>query len=143
LPGKWVRRAYGARIGVLSSLVGVGGGQQPSLFTTVEGPPIHQAASTTPGLGVLIPIPGALGYTYAGWPRAADFPEVAVIQPPLALGFVSLIGVLLISPTSVLTAPLGERLAHALPKRKLEIAFGCFLLFISGRFLFDQISTYL
>ncbi|MBI1620853.1 sulfite exporter TauE/SafE family protein [Aquamicrobium zhengzhouense] len=143
LPGKWVMRAYGALIGVLSSLMGIGGGQLSSLFMTFYGRPIHQAVSTSSGLGVLISIPGALGYIYAGWPRAADFPEVAVIQPPLALGFVSLIGVLLISPTSVLTAPLGVRLAHALPKRKLEIAFGCFLLFVSGRFLFDQISTYL
>ncbi|TWG60993.1 sulfite exporter TauE/SafE family protein [Aminobacter sp. J44] len=142
MPGKLVMRLYGVLIGVLSSLMGIGGGQLSSLFMTFYGRPIHQAVSTSSGLGVLISIPGALGYILAGWPRAAEFPNVAMIQPPFALGFVSLVGVLLITPTSVMTAPIGVKIAHALPKRKLEVAFGCFLLLVSARFLFEQIAGY-
>jgi uncharacterized membrane protein YfcA len=45
------------------------------------------------------------------------------------------IGVALIAPLSSWVAPLGARLAHRLPKRKLEIAFGLFLLLVASRFL--------
>ncbi|CAH1671401.1 MULTISPECIES: sulfite exporter TauE/SafE family protein [unclassified Chelatococcus] len=135
MPRKAIMTLYGWLIGVLSSLMGIGGGQLSNLFMTFYGRPIHQAVATSSGLGVLISIPGTLGYIYAGWPRAAEFPLVAALQPPLALGYVSLVGLILFIPTSVLTAPLGVRLAHAMPKRKLEIAFGVFLLLVSGRFL--------
>ncbi|CAH1652100.1 sulfite exporter TauE/SafE family protein [Chelatococcus asaccharovorans] len=135
MPRKAVMTVYGWLIGVLSSLMGIGGGQLSNLFMTFYGRPIHQAVATSSGLGVLISIPGTLGYIYAGWPRAAEFPQVAALQPPLALGYVSLVGLILFIPTSVLTAPLGVRLAHAMPKRRLEIAFGLFLLLVSARFL--------
>jgi hypothetical protein len=42
-------------------------------------------------LAVLISIPGAIGYVYAGWPAAMRFPDVAALQVPFALGYVSLI----------------------------------------------------
>lgn len=139
MPSTGIMRVYGVLIGLLSALMGIGGGQLSSLFMTFYGRPIHQAVATSSGLGVLISIPGALSYIYAGWPRAAEFPNVAIIQPPLALGYVSLIGMLLFIPTSVITAPVGVRLAHAMPKRRLEMAFGFFLLFVAGRFLIDLI----
>lgn len=137
MPGKLIMNIYGWIIGVLSSLMGIGGGQLSNLFMTFYGRPIHQAVATSSGLGVLISIPGALGYIYAGWPRAAEYPDVAALQFPLSLGYVSLVGLILFVPTSVLTAPLGARLAHSLSKRKLEVAFGIFLLLISVRFLFS------
>ena len=96
-------------IGVLSALMGIGGGQLSNLFMTFYGRPIHQAVATSSGLGVLISIPGALGYIYAGWPRAAEYPDVAALQLPLALGYVSLIGFILFVPTSIWTAPIGAR----------------------------------
>jgi uncharacterized membrane protein YfcA len=55
--------------------------------------------------------------------------------PPLSIGFVSAIGVALIAPISSFVAPFGARLAHRLPKRRLEIAFGVFLLIVSIRFI--------
>nr|PZN38872.1 MAG: hypothetical protein DIU59_14120 [Pseudomonadota bacterium] len=128
VPGKLVMRIYGILIGVLSSLMGIGGGQLSSLFMTFYGRPIHQAVATSSGLGVLISIPGAIGYVYAGWPRAAEYPDVAALQFPMALGYVSLIGFALFVPTSIYTAPIGARLAHSLSKRRLEVPFGLFLL---------------
>jgi uncharacterized protein len=55
--------------------------------------------------------------------------------PPLSVGFVSLIGFALMAPISSFTASYGARLAHWLPKRKLEIAFGVFLLLVGVRFI--------
>lgn len=140
VPGRLVMRIYGILIGVLSSLMGIGGGQLSSLFMTFYGRPIHQAVATSSGLGVLISIPGAIGYVYAGWPRAAEYPDVAALQFPMALGYVSLIGFALFVPTSIYTAPIGARLAHSLSKRRLEVAFGLFLLAVCARFAWSLLT---
>ena len=130
-----VMRVIGFAVGLVSTLMGIGGGLFANLVMTFYGRPIHQAVATSAGLAVIISIPGAIGYIYAGWPVAALYPEVTLLQWPLALGYVSLIGAILVMPTTLLTAPLGVRVAHALSKRRLEIAFGCFLLLVGGRFL--------
>jgi uncharacterized membrane protein YfcA len=56
-------------------------------------------------------------------------------MPPLSIGFVSLIGFVFMAPVSSYTASYGVRLAHWLPRRKLEIAFGILLVFVALRFL--------
>lgn len=135
-------RAYGFFIGLLSTLMGIGGGLFSNLLMTFYGRPIHQAIGTSAGLAVLISIPGALGYIYAGWPAAARFPDVAALQLPFAVGYISLIGALLVMPTSLLVAPLGVRVAHFMTKRKLEIAFGIYLLVVSSRFVVSLATGY-
>ena len=117
----------------LSALMGIGGGQLATMFMTFYGRTIHQAVATSSGVGVLISIPGAIGFVLAGWDKP--------FLPPLSLGFVSLIGVAAFAPVSVLTAPLGVRLAHALTKRKLEMAFGIFLLLVSVRLLASMLGS--
>jgi uncharacterized membrane protein YfcA len=106
-----------------------------NLLMTFYGRPIHQAVATSSALAVLISIPGALGYVYAGWPAAGRFPDTIALQWPFALGYVSLIGAILVMPTSLVTAPLGVRAAHAMSKRTLETAFGCYLFIVGGRFV--------
>jgi uncharacterized membrane protein YfcA len=128
LPGTTTMTAYGFGIGLASSLMGVSGGSVSNIVLTLYGKPIHNAVATSAGLGVPVTIVGALGYIAAGWPHLA-------ILPPLSLGFVSLIGLVLMAPLSSLTAPYGARLAHQLSRRTLEIAFAIFLLLVSLRFL--------
>jgi uncharacterized protein len=130
LPMGLSMRLYGGLIGLLSSLMGIGGGQLSNVFLTAYGKPIHNAIATSAGLGILVSIPGAIGYMVAGWPKMQAL-------PPLSIGFVSLIGLLLIAPTSSFFAPYGARLAHRLPKRKLEIGFGIFMVVVSLRFLWS------
>jgi uncharacterized membrane protein YfcA len=124
-------RLFGFVNAFLSALMGIGGGQLATMFMTFYGRTIHQAVATSAGLGVLISIPGAIGFVLAGWDKP--------FLPPLSLGFVSLIGFAAFAPVSVLTAPLGVRIAHALTKRKLELAFGIFLLLVSGRLLVSML----
>src|ERR1700724_2396056 len=128
-------KIYGFIVGLLSTLMGVGGGLFLNLLMTFYGRPIHQAVATSSALAGLISIPGALGYVYAGWPAAARFPDVAALQLPFAIGYVSLIGAVLVMPTSLLTAPLGVKAAHAMSKRTLEMAFGCYLFIVGSRFV--------
>jgi uncharacterized membrane protein YfcA len=135
LPSGILMKVYGFFVGLLSTLMGIGGGLFSNLLMTFYGRPIHQAVATSSALAVLISIPGALGYIYAGWPAAAHYPDVAALQLPFALGYVSLIGAILVMPTSLLVAPLGVRVAHAMSKRRLEVAFGCYLLIVGSRFV--------
>ncbi len=135
LPKGPLMKVYGFIVGILSTLMGIGGGLFSNLLMTFYGRPIHQAVATSSALAVLISIPGALGYVYAGWPAAARFPEVAALQLPFALGYVSLIGAVLVMPSSLLTAPLGVRAAHAMSKRTLEMAFGTYLFIVGSRFV--------
>lgn len=135
LPDGPLMRVYGFFVGLLSTLMGIGGGLFSNLLMTFYGRPIHQAVATSSALAVLISIPGALGYVYAGWPAAANYPDVVPLQVPFALGYVSLIGALLVIPTSLLVAPLGVKAAHAMSKRTLEIAFGSYLFIVGSRFV--------
>jgi uncharacterized membrane protein YfcA len=135
LPKGPLMKAYGFAVGLLSTLMGIGGGLFANLLMTFYGRPIHQAVATSAALAVLISIPGALGYVYAGWPAASHYPDVAALQLPFALGYVSLIGAVLVMPASLLTAGVGVRVAHAMSKRTLEFAFGCYLLIVGSRFV--------
>lgn len=132
LPGKATTIAIGCLIGLFSSLMGVGGGAFGTMFLTLYGLSIHAAIATTSGLGVLISIPGAIGYMIAGWPAQA-------LLPPFSVGYVSFLALALFAPASVLAAPYGARLSHRLSRRTLEVAFGVFLLLVSIRFLISLI----
>ncbi|MDX6806596.1 sulfite exporter TauE/SafE family protein [Terrihabitans rhizophilus] len=129
LPGPAGMSAYGLAIGLFSSLIGIGGGSLGNIVFAIHGRSMHQAVGTGAGLGLLISVPGAIGFMIAGWPEMA-------ILPPLSVGYVSAIGALLLAPVAMLTAPLGVRIAHGFSSRQLEIALGTFLLLMGARFLF-------
>ncbi len=128
LPGRPILTFYGFITGLFSSLVGVSGGAISNAVLTLYGRSMQQAVATSAGVGVPITIAGTIGYMLAGWPHMAQL-------PPLSIGFVSLIGFVLMAPVSSYTVKYGVRLAHWLPRRKLEIAFGIFLVFVSLRFI--------
>jgi uncharacterized membrane protein YfcA len=132
LPGALSMTLYGFGIGLAGSLMGVSGGALSTIVLTMYGKPIHNAVATSAGLGVPITIAGTLGYILAGLPHRA-------LLPPLSLGFVSLIGLVVMAPVSSFVAPYGAQLAHKLSRRQLEIAFGCFLLLVSLRFMVSLI----
>lgn len=126
----WVMlAAFG--IGMVSTLMSIGGGMFLVTLFTLCGWPILKAVATSSGFGPLIAIPGLLGYVWAGWGN----PEL----PPASLGFVSLLGAAIIIPASVLTAPLGVRVAHGISRRKLELAFAAFLTAVATRLLVSMI----
>jgi uncharacterized membrane protein YfcA len=128
LPSGIAMRAYGFLVGLASSLMGVSGGSVANAILTLHGKSIHNAVATSAGLGVPITIAGTVGYVLAGLPHQA-------LLPPLSIGYVSLVGFAVMAPVASLTASYGARLAHRLPKRTLEIAFGLFLLAAAMRFL--------
>jgi len=132
LPGRGMLAFYGLITGLFSSLVGVSGGAISNAVLTLYGRPMHQAVGTSAGVGVPITIAGTFGYMLAGLPHMAQL-------PPMSIGFVSLIGFVLMAPVSSYTTIYGVRLAHWLPRRKLEVAFGLFLVVVSLRFAFSML----
>jgi uncharacterized membrane protein YfcA len=128
LPGPALMAVFGFIIGLYSAVMGVGGGSVSTLVLMLYGTAIHVAVGISAGVGVLISVLGTIGYIIAGSPKQA-------LMPPLSLGYVSLIGVVLMAPIAAYVAPFGAKLAHSLPKRRLEIAFGLFLFAVAVRFL--------
>ena len=133
LPGGMKMAGYGVAIGASSSLVGIGGGLVANIVMTLHGRSIQQAIATSSGIGIIVAIPGALGYVVAGWDSSG--------LPPLSLGFVSLIGLLLLMPASLVTAKVGAATAHKLPKQLLERTFAAYLIFVSSRFILSLMQV--
>ncbi|MEG6507654.1 sulfite exporter TauE/SafE family protein [Methyloligella sp. 2.7D] len=127
LPSSRIMEGIGFVIGLLSTLMSIGGGMFLVSLFTLCGWSIRKSVATSSGFGPLIAVPGLLGYIWAGWGN----PDL----PPYSLGYVSLLGAALIIPLSVLAAPFGVHVAHSISKRKLELAFGIFLLLVSLRLL--------
>jgi len=114
-------------IGGVSSMMGVGGGTLSVPAMTLTGGAIHQAVGTAAFFGLLLSVPGTVGYLLAS-------PGVAL--PGATVGLVSLLVLTLVAPLSMLTAPAGARLAHSLDKRTLSKIFGGFLSLVALRMLF-------
>jgi uncharacterized membrane protein YfcA len=112
-------------IGAVSTLMGIGGGTLSVPAMTLSSKPIHLAVGTSALVGLVIAVPSTIGYVVTGWGNAA--------LPFGSLGYVNLLGFALIAPTTVLFAPLGAKIAHALSRRSLSLFFGLFLLAISIR----------
>ena len=133
LPRSLVTEIFALLTGLVSTLMSIGGASFMVAFMSLYGRPLLPAVSTSSGLGPLIAIPGTIGFIWAGWGAPG--------LPPFSLGFISVIGAALIIPVSVFAAPHGVKLAHGLPKRRLEVAFALFLGLMSLRFflaaLFD------
>lgn len=117
-----------AAIGCLSSMMGIGGGTFSVMTLTLFNQAVHRAVGTAALFGLVISLPGTIGFVAAGWgdPRL----------PFGNLGFVSVIGFAIIAPATVLTAPLGARIAHSFSARKLSVAFGLFLFMAALRMFY-------
>jgi uncharacterized protein len=123
LPGALGMFGVGNGIGVVSALVGIGGGSLSVPFMVWCNMTVHDAIGTSAAIGFPIAIAGAVGYIVNGW-SVADL-------PPHSLGYVYLPALAGIVAASVLTAPLGARLAHSLPVDRLKRVFAV-LLFVMG-----------
>jgi uncharacterized protein len=119
-------------IAYISTLMSIGGATFVVPALTLYGYAILPAVATASGVGPLIAIPGTLGYMWAGWGVEG--------LPAYSLGYVSVIGAAIIIPLSVLAAPFGVRLAHAIPRRRLELAFAAFLAVVALRFFVDLLG---
>jgi len=132
LPGTPGLVGAGGVIGFLSGLVGAGGGFVSVPFMTWCNVAIHNAVATSAALGFPIAVANVAGYVMAG--RSVQG------LPEGSLGYIFLPALAVIATASVMTAPLGARVAHALPIKQLKRAFAAVLYLLSGYMLFKGLS---
>lgn len=119
LPGNPLNSFIASVVGAISAMMGIGGGTLSVPILNIYGVPIHRSVGTAAGFGLVIAIPGTLGFMVGGW----DNP----LLPDFSFGYVNWLGFLLIVPATVLTVPTGARLAHSLSQTGLRRAFAVFL----------------
>ena len=127
LPGRGGMFGVGNLIGALSALVGAGGAFISVPFMTWCNVPIHNAVATSSALGFPIALAGTIGYLIAGW----NLPQM----PPGTIGYLFWPGLVVLSMASMLTAPLGARLAHSMDIAPLKRAFAVVLYCLAAYFV--------
>lgn len=124
MPTGWLRALLASFVGSFSALLGIGGGTFATLVMTLFGKPIHQAIATAAGFGAIIAIPGAIGFMIIGWGHEG--------LPVGSIGYVNLIGFFSMTAMTVITAPLGVKVAHAMNGAILKRVFASYLLLTTG-----------
>ncbi|MXO61043.1 TSUP family transporter [Altererythrobacter salegens] len=122
MPDGTTRAGLAGGLGLLSALLGIGGGTITTVVMTMCGAPIHRAIGTASGMGAIIAFPGAVGFMVIGF--------MAPGLPWGSVGYVNLPAALAIIVTSVLVAPLGVAAAHKLSAPLLRTVFGFYLIFV-------------
>jgi hypothetical protein len=127
LPGLLGMNGVGAVIGVVSSLVGIGGGALSIPFMMWCNVPVHYAIGTSAAIGFPIAVAGTAGYILNGL-SAADLPAPH-------LGYLYIPALFGIAFFSFFTAPYGARLAHKTPVVTLKRIYAVFLIIIATRII--------
>ena len=128
IPGLTAMFGVGGVIGGVSSLVGIGGGSLSVPFLTWCNTAIHRAIGTSAAIGFPIALAGAAGYVVNG---------LSVQLPPYSLGFVYLPALAGIAAASIVTAPVGAKLAHTLPVDRLKKIFALLLIVMGTKMLWS------
>jgi uncharacterized membrane protein YfcA len=123
MPGLPMSGVLGGFIGILSSLMGIGGGVFGVTLMSVCGRTIHQAVATSAGFGVAIGAPGAIGFMIAGLDETG--------RAPFSLGYVNLAAFVILAGSAFFLAPVGAALAHKLNAARLKQIFAIALLILS------------
>jgi uncharacterized membrane protein YfcA len=129
LPGRAALSGVGGLIGAVSSLVGIGGGSMSVPFLVWCNLALRNAIGTSAAIGLPIALAGSAGYVFNG---------LAAALPPGSIGFVYLPALLGVSAASMLTAPLGARLAHTLPTARLKKIFALLLIIMGTKLLLSM-----
>jgi len=133
VPGTIGLIGAGSVIGFLSGLVGAGGGFVSVPFMTWCNVAIHNAVATSAALGFPIALANVVGYVISG--------QSVQNLPPHSVGYIWLPALAVIASCSVLTAPLGARLAHKLPVKQLKRVFASILYLLALYILYKGLMN--
>ncbi len=123
MPGGVTRAVLSPLLGFLSVLMGIGGGSFGVPVMSLYGRPIHRAVATAAGFGLLIAVPSVAGFLLL---------EIAPeTRPPYTVGAVNLVAFGVVIAMTLVTTPLGVRLAHAMNPKPLKRVFAVFLTLVA------------
>ncbi|MDB5612718.1 MAG: hypothetical protein JWQ22_371 [Devosia sp.] len=129
VPAKPLQAVMATAIGTISTLMGIGGGTLTVPTLSLCNYPVRRAVGTASVIGLIIALPGTIGFVINGWSAEG--------LPPFSLGYVNLAGFVAIALTSMFFAPLGAKAAHAMNPKWLKRLFGVFLAVTSAKMLMD------
>jgi uncharacterized membrane protein YfcA len=109
-------------VGFLSVLMGIGGGSFGVPLMSLYNTPIHRAVATAAGFGVLIAVPAVVGFLMV---------DMTTGKPPFTLGAVNLVAFFIVIAMTLITAPMGVKLAHAMDPKPLKRVFAVFLVVVA------------
>ena len=132
MPGAGGQIAAGGAIGFLSGLVGAGGGFVAVPYMLWCNVTMHHVVATSAALGFPIALTSTLGYVIGGWSLPSALPG--------AFGYLYWPALFLVASTSVLLAPIGARVAHAMDVARLKRAFAGLLYGIAVYMLYVGVS---
>ena len=135
LPGPAGMFGAGTVIGVISALVGAGGGFISVPFMTWCNVKMHNAVGTSAAFGFPIALAGTVGYVVNGWnlPGLPGMPET--------IGYIHLPALLCVAVTSIFFAPLGAKIAHSMDTKPLKRIFACLLFVLASYMLWKAVSS--
>ena len=131
LPGKRGMTAVALIVGIISSLVGVGGGVLTIPLMSLCNVPMRQAIGTSAALGLPIALAGTVGFIVMGLGKDH--------LPALSLGYVYLPALAGIVIGTFVTVPWGARMAHIMPVTRLKRIFAVILFILATRMLWSLI----
>jgi uncharacterized membrane protein YfcA len=120
-------------VGYLSALMGIGGGSLSVPTIVAFGETMHKAVGTGAAIGVFIAIGGTIGFIVSGWGQTG--------LPPLSLGYVNLIALVLVGGFAALTAPIGVNIAHRLDQKTLKYVFAVFLVVVGANMIWKALAS--
>mgnify|MGYP005849541993 CR=1 FL=1 len=123
MPAGLARAVMAPVVGFLSVLMGIGGGSFGVPLMSLYGVPIHRAVATAAGFGVTIAVPSVAGFLLLD-----IAPEN---RPPLTIGAVNLVAFVIVIAMTLVTAPIGVRLAHSMDPKPLRRVFAVFLTLVA------------
>jgi uncharacterized membrane protein YfcA len=129
LPGTPIRQAICLFIGGVSAMMGIGGGSLSVPAMTLCSYPIRRAVGTASAIGLIIAVPGTITFMVTGSDDAG--------LPMASVGYVNLVAVAALVPSSLIFAPIGAKVAHTIPQIVLRRCFAGFLLLTSLRMFYS------
>lgn len=122
MPVGGLRAALSPAVGFLSVLMGIGGGSFGVPLMSLYNTPIHRAVATAAGFGVLIAVPSVIGFLFV---------DMTAGKPPFTIGAVNLVAFFIVIAMTLITAPFGVKLAHAMDPKPLKRVFAVFLVLVA------------
>ncbi|KID12403.1 sulfite exporter TauE/SafE family protein [Ponticoccus alexandrii] len=125
MPQGGTRAALSPTVGFFSVLMGIGGGSFGVPLMTLYSVPMHRAVATAAGFGLVIAVPSVIGFLFLNVAGA----------PPLTVGAVNVPALVIAISMTLITAPMGAKLAHALDALLLRRLFAVFILIVAVNML--------